>query len=306
MITPRKEILMKLMVVWLLSIAFLGIVAAQENKTYNVKLEIPDTYSETMAGENIWYGIKFLNLANQNRLDIIIKSEILDSSENQVASASETVAVETQASFLSKLNIPADTQKGDYKLKVTVISDSGNSEAEAGFKVITELTNIWNVIKHSLFDINIEIPNDYKKINPGNELLANIKLINIGSAGRVDVFLDYKITNSKNETILEKRETVAVETQANFVRMFDIPKSASPGQYKLIAKIVYADGKEAAAEQSFEVVRNSFYTWLFWTAGAIVITLLIVLLAKKAGKIAEKIKLRMKVHDIVKNREAAK
>jgi len=301
--TCNKEgVLRKFAIVWLLSMVLFGVIAAQEKQTFNVKVEIPETYSETMAGENIWYGIKFLNLANQDRIDVIIKSEILDLGGNLVASSSETVAVETQASFISKLNIPADTPKGDYKLKVTVISTSGDSEAQADFKVITALTNVWNVIKHSLFDISIEIPNDYKKINPGNELLANIKLVNIGSAGRVDVFLDYEIKNAKNETILEKRETVAVETQANFVRMFDIPKSASLGQYKLFAKIIYADGKEAAAEQSFEVIGNYNYKWIMFAIGALVVIGIIVLLARKAEGIAEKIKIKMKVHGVVKAR----
>ncbi|MBW2989579.1 hypothetical protein KY358_04660, partial [Candidatus Woesearchaeota archaeon] len=104
-----------------------------------------------------------------------------------------------------------------------------------------------------LFDIQIYIPDRYTEILPGSELLASIRLVNLGGTRRVDVTLDYWIEGPDGRLILEKKETVAVETQANFVRAFDIPKSSSPGKYILYSRITYAGGLEASAEHSFDV-----------------------------------------------------
>lgn len=160
-------------------------------------------------------------------------------------------------------------------------------------------------LKDSLFDISITIPENYKKIEAGTELLASIKLVNLGSAGRIDVFLDCEIKDSSQKTMLEKKETVAVETQANFVRTFAIPPNSPPGEYVLHVKMIYADGKEAAADHSFEVIKKANETDLrkYYLFAAIVIALAaIIFLGIKSKYFIEKIKLRLKVHSIVKKR----
>jgi len=162
--------------------------------------------------------------------------------------------------------------------------------------------------KDSLFDISIAIPENYKKIEAGTELLASIKLVNLGSAGRIDVFLDYEVMDFNHNTILEKKETVAVETQANFVRTFAIPPNSPPGEYVLHARMIYADGKEAAAKHSFEVIKKANEADLrkYYLFAAIVITLAaIIFLGMKSRYFIEKIRLRLKIHSIVKERMAA-
>jgi hypothetical protein len=160
-------------------------------------------------------------------------------------------------------------------------------------------------LKDSLFDISITIPENYKKIEAGTELLASIKLVNLGSAGRIDVLLDYEVMDFNHNTILEKKETVAVETQANFVRTFAIPPNSAPGEYVLHARMIYADGKEAAADHSFEVIKkaNEIDFRKHYLFAAIVIALaVIIFLGIKSRYFIEKIKLKLKIHGIVKKR----
>ena len=246
---------MKLYIAILIVMAFSACqVNAQES--FNVEVEIPETYEDVLAGENLWFTTKLINLANQKRIDVTLKYEILDANRELKAIKSETVAVETQASFVGNIRIPKNLKEGLYLLKVTLITPFGESRTESSFNLIKEETKAWVVIKFSLFDIIITIPDKYKIVHPGDELLASIKLINLGSAGRVDVFLDYWITDLQNNTVLKRKETVAVETQANFVRTFDIPKDIDSGKYNLYAKITYADGKLAIANHSFEVEKK--------------------------------------------------
>ncbi len=67
-------------------------------------------------------------------------------------------------------------------------------------------------VEASSFNIQITIPDDYQIMHPGEEMVASIKLVNLGSSGREDVFLDYWITGPEQNVILQRKETVAVET----------------------------------------------------------------------------------------------
>ncbi len=285
----------------------LYIVFAQDS--FNLEVEIPETYEEVLAGENIWFTTKLLNLGNKDRMDVTLKYEILDINKQLKSSKSETVAVETQASFVGSLKVPESLEKGLYFLRVilvTVDSEQDVSEAETSFNVIKEETKHQIVIKFSLFDIQITIPDDYKIINPGDELLASIKLVNLGSAGRVDVFLDYWITDPGKNTILRKKETVAVETQANFVKTFDIPKDVSVGKYTLYAKITYADGKEAGADHSFEVVKKQIDKRIYYGFAILFSLIILVYVIYKSKPLVKKMQIDAKVWRIVKKKQIKK
>lgn len=288
-------------------ILFTSMVFAQDS--FNLEVEIPETYEEVLAGENIWFTTKLLNLGNKDRMDVTLKYEILDINRQLKSSKSETVAVETQASFVGSLKVPGSLEKGLYFLKVilvTVDSEQDVSEAETSFNVIKEETRNQIIIKFSLFDIFIEIPDNYKIINPGEELLTSIKLINLGSAGRVDVFLDYWITDPGKNTILKKKETVAVETQANFVRTFDIPKDAPVGKYTLYARITYADGKEADADHSFEVAKKQIDKRIYYALAILLGLISLVYIINKSKPLIKKMQIDAKVGEIVKKKQFKK
>ncbi len=163
-----------------------------------------------------------------------------------------------------------------------------------------------DIIKNSLFDIQLAIPNDFKIINPGEELLASVKLVNLGSAGRIDVFLDYWIADSEQNIILQTKETVAVETQAGFVRTFVIPENTKSGQYSLYAKITYADGKEATANNSFEIAENQIDRRVYYALIGIIVLAILVYLAFKSKPLFQKLRVRSEVLRIVRNRRLDK
>jgi len=272
-------------------------------ESFNLEVEIPKTYEEVLAGENMWFTTKLLNLGSEKRKDVTLKYEVFDADRKLKSSKSETVAVETQASFVGDIGIPKNSEEGPHFLKVTLISPFGEYEAETSFNVIKEETKNQVIIKFSLFDIQIAIPNDYKIIYPGDELLASIKLVNLGSAGRIDVFLEYWIIDSEQKAILRNKETVAVETQANFVRTFDIPKDVKPGKYSLHAKLIYADGKKAEAENSFEVVKKQIDKKIYYGLTGLLGLIILISIIYKSGHLVKKIQLWVKVRRIVKKRE---
>ncbi len=116
-----------------------------------------------------------------------------------------------------------------------------------------------------LFNVNVEIPRQYKVST--TEVLTTIKLVNLGGKERMDVVLDYSITNSFGNVFLSKGETVAIETQASLVRYFILPDGIVPGTYEVNVVVLSLDGKPyAVAKDSFEVPKiksDSFFLRVF-------------------------------------------
>ena len=168
-----------------------------------------------------------------------------------------------------------------------------------------EANRTYDTAKDSLFDIFITIPQSYEKVVPGAELLTNVKLINLGSGGRVDVIMNYEIKDATDKILITKKETVAVETQANFVRTFMLPKDAVPGKYKVYVKLVYADGKEAVSEASFNIVKASNQKtrdYLIYGSSAVIILAILVYLSIKSKAIIERMKMKHQISSIVKKK----
>jgi hypothetical protein len=106
-----------------------------QNKPFNLEVVIPSVY-ETVFESEIHFTTKILNLAGENRMDISLNYEIINDNNQIVASKTETMAIETQASFVGTLNIPEDVKNGDYKLHVILLVN-GTEEAEGtnSFKI---------------------------------------------------------------------------------------------------------------------------------------------------------------------------
>jgi hypothetical protein len=105
----------------------------------------------------------------------------------------------------------------------------------------------------NLFDVLVKVPAQFQTIAPGDDLVANIKLINFGSAGNpVDVTVQYVIEDDHNQVIMESSQTVAVATQLSFLKTFNTNPSFPQGNYKLIVRVPSKDVIATSAD-SFTV-----------------------------------------------------
>lgn len=151
------------------------------------------------------------------------------------------------------------------------------------------------------FILEVDIADSYKKVPAGEKFLFSIKIMNLGSNRRVDVALDYKIRDSVGDIIMEKRETVAVETQASFVGVFDLLESTQPGEYTLHTEIIREGERVAVANNSFEIVRK-YDKKIYYVLIIFIVLVLLYFAAVKAKSLVEKIRIRLKIHRIVKNK----
>jgi len=105
----------------------------------------------------------------------------------------------------------------------------------------------------ALFDVNIKIPDRYTEVLPGEKILGEISIYNLGGKDRVDVELDYIIKDKNNITIVSLSDTIAVETRTNFIKSILIPSDTPTGKYIFYVRVKY-DSKIASASAFFDVV----------------------------------------------------
>jgi len=131
----RKILFIKLIVILLI----MNFVSAQNN--FSLEVEIPETYKTLEAGEKIYFTTRIFSFEGEGRKDIILTYEI--SNGEIIATKSETVTIENQASSVGNLKIPKKTPVGNYNLNVTLIF---NKEEEASrqdsFKIMKEKIKI--------------------------------------------------------------------------------------------------------------------------------------------------------------------
>ena len=97
--------------------------------------------------------------------------------------------------------------------------------------------------KSALFDIRISIPKEYKRLNPGDELVANMTLRNIGFKGTpLDVELYMSILDLDKNNIYEtSKEIIGVEDVLEIEGKLKIPENILPGKYILLMQVSYND-----------------------------------------------------------------
>ena len=93
----------------------------------------------------------------------------------------------------------------------------------------------------SLFDVKLDIPSAYKKVKAGNELKAQITLLNVGPAKKVDVTPTYIIKDKYGRFVYETSETFAVEKQISYVKNFQLPEVMEPGDYVAVVEVRYSN-----------------------------------------------------------------
>ena len=82
-----------------------------------------------------------------------------------------------------------------------------------------------------LFDVEVHVLSEYKKIYQGDEMLMQISLLNMRGFGSGNVNVKYSIKDSKGNLIASQQEPVYVETSAKFIRKLEIPAEIAPGTY---------------------------------------------------------------------------
>lgn len=104
-----------------------------------------------------------------------------------------------------------------------------------------------------LFDINIHVLPEYKKIFQGDEILIQIELTNLRGFGAGNVDVTYSIRDSKENTLASEQESTFVETRAAFVRKLLIPAEVKAGTYVAFVEVSTNSTALGSGSDTFEV-----------------------------------------------------
>lgn len=145
---------------------------------------------------------------------------------------------------------------------------------EVGGERLREIFAIVNVrTENFLFDTLLTLGRQYRVVIPGEPIVAQINLEQVGLPGtKVDVVAHYAIKDFSGNTFLEDSETFFVEDTKEYIKEF--PTDQLPfGKYALSLEIIYP-GAFATASAQFEVRENEtpLILWIV-IAGVVVLAL---------------------------------
>lgn len=147
-----------------------------------------------------------------------------------------------------------------------------------------------------LFDVDVEVLPDSKKVFSGDELHVEVNLFNVRGFGRVDVNVEYAIKDFKGNTVAAEHETLAVETQAKFTRSLLVPSDLRPGNYVALVKVIYGDSIGTSSD-IFEVKAKAIrlypiqikgYKTVLLIAGGVLLIGIIIFSAYRVGYVRKK------------------
>src|SRR3989344_1090147 len=100
--------------------------------------------------------------------------------------------------------------------------------------------------KEKKFDVNLNIPIDYKTIKIGDDVYSKIKIEN-NNEDDIEVNIKYEILDEDDEVVLEESEKVTLTTGNNLVKKL-LKAPDEEGTYKLRVSFSYQDAKEEAED----------------------------------------------------------
>lgn len=139
-----------------------------------------------------------------------------------------------------------------------------------------------------LFDVKVEILPEYRVVYPGNKVMAQLTLYNLGKIGVVDTDVEYGIKSLNGTVITSEHEMMAFETQLSTVKSIDLPSGIKPDSYVFYSKVTY-EGIVGTGSSMFEVIEEK-KLWLYLILFLLLLIIMITLIKYfgKLGKFYEK------------------
>lgn len=111
---------------------------AAEPKIGEVKTKGEGLISKVAPGEFLPISVRLVNFGGGRRVDVTINYQILDSNDVVVLTETETVAVETTASFVKIIQIPNDLPPGKYTASSDITYETQEVPATSKFQFTVE------------------------------------------------------------------------------------------------------------------------------------------------------------------------
>jgi len=141
-----------------------------------------------------------------------------------------------------------------------------------------EITLIVEVeTKKVIFDVKTNIPSEYKSVNKGKDISANIDLYNLEGVQEASIRMAYQIRDSEGNIIVNEEEIITAGDDISFTKEMDLPDDVIEGKYVFVVMAKYSDSVGTASDV-FEVkVRELFAPVDYSIILAMIIVILIIM-----------------------------
>ncbi len=92
---------------------------------FDVSVNIPAKYRNLNRGDDLFFQVNLLNLGEIGKVDVLLEYAIKDLEDKLIMKSSDSVAVETRASFSKEIVLPINIKDGDYV--IFVVAKYGDS-----------------------------------------------------------------------------------------------------------------------------------------------------------------------------------
>lgn len=147
----KRGVIKNSFIALLLIISFNLVSPADDFSSYNIEIDLPDEYENVVAGDKIWFATKIFNLVNKERIDIVLDYSLIDDAGAIINSKTETVAIQTQASFVGTLNIPDSAHKGVYSLEIQIVTKTGQAKTASVRINVAEKDGLQKFVMNNIF-----------------------------------------------------------------------------------------------------------------------------------------------------------
>lgn len=224
-------------------------------------------------------------------------------SESSITGKVTGKVVSEEAVFSENLNLQVN-ESGTYEWQIKnpgnikSLKATGSASANGTARVFIEKNGTRYLLFDStrqLFDVNIHVLPEYKKVLQGNEILIQNILFNLRGFGAGDVNVMYSIKDQRGNIIAAEEEMVFIETQAKFIRKLEIPPELKPGTYTAFVEAFVNGTTVGSGSDSFEVMAKEAYKYppklrqyFIGFAGLIAFVIIFVLITYRLGALKRK------------------
>ena len=115
----------------------IAIEVESEGALLDVRAEIEESYTKVLPREHILAQIRLFNLGGEGRKDVDIEYLIRDYQGNEIVRETESLAIETQLTFLKEIDIPSSAKTGSYVLYVKATYEGKIASASDNFEIVS-------------------------------------------------------------------------------------------------------------------------------------------------------------------------
>ena len=205
---------------------------------------VPDSFGiSATVGRKAEVKLSVRNKGSKNLIIDVSSSkldDILDFEEKQFSLAAGETKTLT-------IEVTPGEKPGIYTGKIVLASEGKKFEIPFALNVNSEL---------SLFDVSIDIANQYKVIKQGQNVRGQITLLQAGLQEKADVKVEYTIKDFEGNIYSTASETIAVLGEKSYEYAFKT-SSLPKGSYLIGVEVIYSGGVATASHQ-FQVTGGFF------------------------------------------------